>query len=339
LPLRSSKNYELRSEDRHLHPYCIVDSIDEFCEGDVVLVNPDGSIVFLYEINVRSNVIMTTERCNHRCIMCAQPPVNTEEDKTPFNLRLISLMDKHTKEIGLSGGEPTLIGDNLFLLIKQIQRQMPSAAISILSNGVRFADIDYAAKLARLHHRDLQIDIPLFSDVAEIHNKIVGAPTFYKTVQGLYNLAQLRQQIGIRVVVQRLNYKRLPQLADFIYHNFPFVAQVAFMQMEMVGMALSNKDEVWIDPFDYNRELAEAVLLLNERGIDAYVYNSQMCILPEEVRQYAVQSISDWKDIYIDECDGCQCRGKCAGLFASNKTYHSSHIRPIVEMHEDARVN
>ena len=90
--------------------------------------------------------------------------------------------------------------------------------------------------LAKCHHHDLQIDIPLFSDIADDHNRIVGAKTFYKTIQGLYNLALFHQRIGLRIVVHRKTYKRLPQFADFIYHNFPFVSQVAFMQMEITGL-------------------------------------------------------------------------------------------------------
>lgn len=92
-------------------------------------------------------------------------------------------------------------------------------------------------KLAKCRHQDLQIDIPLFSDIADEHNRIVGAKTFYKTVQGLYNLALFRQRIGLRIVVHKQTYKRLPQFADFIYHNFLFVAQVVFMQMETTGLA------------------------------------------------------------------------------------------------------
>ena len=79
--------------------------------------------------------------------------------------------------------------------------------------------------MAKCNTSDLQVDVPLFSDIAEEHNRIVGAKTFYKTVRGLYNLALFRIQIGIRIVVHRQTYKRLPQLADFIYHNFPFVSQ------------------------------------------------------------------------------------------------------------------
>lgn len=75
-------------------PYCIVEDIANFHEGDVVIINAKGEIIFVYEINSNHNALMATERCNHRCIMCPQPPVLQEKDKTPFNLKLISLFDK-----------------------------------------------------------------------------------------------------------------------------------------------------------------------------------------------------------------------------------------------------
>lgn len=316
-------------------PYCITESIADFQEGDVVVINNKGEIIFLYEIASKHNAIMATERCNHRCIMCPQPPILQEQDKTPFNLKLISLLDKKTEEIGITGGEPTLIGDNLFVLIKHIQKELPKAAISILSNGVKFADKEFAMKLAKCRHHDLQIDIPLFSDIAKEHNRIVGASTFYKTVQGLYNLALFRQRIGLRIVIHKQTYKRLPQFADYIYHNFPFVSQVAFMQMETIGLAKENFDELWIDPYEYNNELREAVLLLADRGMKPYIYNAQLCLLPEDIRCYAQQSISDWKDIYLPECEGCALKGQCAGFFASNKEFQSKHIQKIEHISND----
>lgn len=297
--------------------------------GDVVLITPSGLCTVLYEINSTHNAIMATERCNHRCIMCPQPPIAQEKDKTDFNLRLVDLFDSSTKEIGITGGEPTLIGGNLFILIRHIQKKLPHTAINLLSNGVKFADRDFAKQLALCNHHDIQVDVPIFSDIAEEHNRIVGAKTFYKTVQGLYNLALFQQRIGIRVVVHKHTYRRLPQLADYIYHNFPFVSQVAFMQMETTGLAEFNLDQLWIDPFDYQNELREAVLLLRERGIPSFVYNAQLCVLPEDIRKYAVQSISDWKDIYIEECSECCCRGICAGFFASNREHHSAHIKAL----------
>ena len=303
--------------------------VEEFHEGDVVTINKDGVITFLYEIKSTSNAVFATGRCNHRCIMCPQPPVVQEEDMTPFNMKLISLFDKNTKEVGITGGEPTMIGDKLFDLIKQIKKYTPKAAISILSNGVRFADRDYAMKLALCNCCDLQIDIPIFSDIAEQHNEIVGAKTFYKSVQGLYNLALFGTKIGLRVVVHKKTNKRLPQLADYIYHNFPFVCNVAFMQMETIGMAEENINELWIDPYDYNEQLVAAIEILRSRGIHVSVYNAQLCVLPEQIRDTAIQSISEWKDIYLDECQDCKLIGQCGGFYASNKKHHSAHIKKI----------
>lgn len=312
---------------------CMVDKQElcNFHEGDVVLITNKGEIIFLYEINSLHNAIFVTERCNHRCIMCPQPPIESETDKTPFNLKLISLMDKNTRELGITGGEPTLIGDELFDIIRQIQKYQPRAAISLLTNGVKFADKSYAMKLAMCKHHDLQIDIPIFSDIADEHNRIVGAKTFYKTVQGLYNLALFNQRIGLRIVVHKQTYKRLPQLADYIYHNFPFVSQVAFMQMETTGNASTNIDELWIDPYKYNEELKQAVLLLDNRGIRTFIFNAQLCVLTPEMWEFAIASISDWKDEYLPECDGCKLRERCGGLFASNLEHHSAHINPNLE--------
>lgn len=320
-----------QTQTKGSRPIISVDSVADFTEGDVVLINNKGEIIFLFEIRSMHNAIFATERCNHRCIMCPQPPVASEIDKTPFNLKLISLIDRNACELGITGGEPTLIGDKLFELIKQIQKYQPKAAISLLSNGVKFADKSYAMKLALCKHHDLQVDVPIFSDIADEHNRIVGAKTYYKTVQGLYNLAFFRQKIGIRIVVHRQTYKRLPQFADYIYRNFPFVSQVAFLQMETTGNASDNIDEIWIDPFDYNAQLQEAVNILDQRGIRTYIYNAQLCVLPESLWAFAQNAISDWKDTFLPLCNDCKLKERCGGLFESNQTHHSSHIRPYRE--------
>ena len=43
-------------------PYCVVDNVDEFHEGDVVVVNQQGEIIFVYEVKSNHNAIMATER-------------------------------------------------------------------------------------------------------------------------------------------------------------------------------------------------------------------------------------------------------------------------------------
>lgn len=306
-----------------------VDNITELHENDIVTIEPNGRINIIYDSNSCHNGIFITGRCNSNCIMCPQPPVKEEEDKFELNLKFISLIDKGAKTFGITGGEPTLIGDKLFDILNAINKRIPKASIDILSNGIKFEDYNYAKKFAQTIKQDIVVDIPLYSDIDTIHNSIVRTNTFYRTIKGIYNLAKFNIKIGIRVVIHKINYDRLPELSNFIYSNFPFVYHVAFMQMELMGHAKENLDELWIDPIDYNNELETAVLNLYHRSIHVSIYNSQLCILPENIRVFAVQSISDWKNIYISECEECTIKAECPGFFASSKNTYSRGIMAI----------
>lgn len=311
--------------------YCSEDTLNQLKEGDVVQVEPDGRFTVLIEAQSNANFLALTERCNHRCIMCPQPPVTHEESRLEHNLRLIELMPKDTQSLCITGGEPTMLGDELIMVLKRLKNHSPNTAITILTNAVKLADRNFVLKIAACQCSDLQIDVPLFGATPERHNQIVGAKTFYKTVQGLYNLASCRLQVGIRVVMHKLTYQHLSDIAYFIYHNFPFVNQVAFMQMETIGYAQDNIKQLWIDPYDYKDELSNAVNFLRERKINVLIFNAQLCVLNPDVRDIAVQSISDWKNIDLQDCVQCTKRSQCAGFFASNAEYHSSHIAPFTK--------
>lgn len=309
-----------------------VEGISELHENDVVSINEKGKISVLFDIHSIHNSLFVTERCNSNCIMCPQPPVKHEEDRTNFNLKLISLIDKNIKEIGITGGEPTLLGNRLFDIFNAIYNRMPNSTINLLSNGINFENYDFTKQFVHHIKQDIIIDIPLYSDIDSIHNGIVRSNTFFRTIQGIYNLAKFDLKIGIRVVVHKMNYDRLAQLSEFIYSNFPFVYHVAFMQMEPIGLAKAYIDELWVDPIDYNKELETAVLNLYHRDIDVSIYNAQLCILPENMRRFAVQSISEWKNIYIDECNGCIKKSECPGFFASSKNIYSRGIMAIKDL-------
>ncbi len=308
-----------------------VKNIYDLNENDLVTINENGIINVVFDIKSRHNAIFVTERCNSNCIMCPQPPVKQESDKFKLNLKYISLIDKKTQTIGITGGEPTLMGDKLFGILNAIHKRIPYASINLLSNGIKFEDYEYTKRFAHSIKQDLVIDIPLYSDVDTIHNSIVRTNTFYRTIKGIYNLAKFNIKIGIRIVVHKMNYERLPELAEYIYSNFPFVYNVAFMQMEPIGNVLDNFEKLWIDPYNYNKELENAVLKLYHRDMHVSIYNSQLCILPDIIRRFAVQSISDWKNIYLDECEKCIMKEQCPGFFKSAKKHHSKKIKPIIK--------
>ena len=202
---------------------CEKEQLQRLTDGDILSIDKEGNIDILYERNSEHNALLVTERCNCSCVMCPQFTNNEEDDKTPLNLRIISLIDRHTASLGITGGEPTLLGDKLIKIIRACKERLPRTSLTLLSNGIRFDDFDYVKKLMMVQHPDLTIDIPLYADTDSEHNKIIGAKGFFRTINGLYNLTRFNQRIGIRIVINKLNYRRLPQLVEFIYHNFPFV--------------------------------------------------------------------------------------------------------------------
>jgi His-Xaa-Ser system radical SAM maturase HxsC len=222
------------------------------------------------------------------------------------------------------------IGDNLLKLITICRDRFDKAVVSLLTNGRKFRDFEFARQLAEINHPNLLICVSLNADTDTQHDYILGAKnSFREAVEGIQNLAIFGQRIEIRVVIQALNYKRLPQLAEYIYRNFPFVFHIAFMGMEVCGLAVENIDEIWIDPYDYQKQLKDAVLELHRRMMNVSIYNVPLCLLPPELWSFARQSISTWKNIYLPICEQCSVKGDCCGTFSTSGQWQSKRIAPV----------
>lgn len=304
---------------------------EQLSDGDVVSVAPSGFARILYRRNSPHNFILMTDQCNSFCLMCSQPPRKVDDrERIREHLRLIDLMDPDTRELGITGGEPTLFGKDFLKLIEKCKRVLPHTVLHVLSNGRLFYYRELARALAEIGHHDLMIGIPLYSDVDSEHDYVVQAKgAFEETMLGLYNLDNYKVPIEIRVVIHQQTYRRLPQLAEFIARNLPFASHVALMGMEMFGFANRNIDELWIDPCEYQPELIEATETLFLSGMNVSLYNHQLCVLDERVWPFAIRSISDWKNIYLEECQDCAMREECGGLFHSAAKKHSAHIKPF----------
>lgn len=75
--------------------------------------------------------------------------------------------------------------------------------------------------------------------------------------------------------------------------------------------------------------MAKAVLALAQSKKDVAVYNVPLCLIPKEIHEYAQKSISDWKNIYLPQCEQCKLKSECCGLFATSKRPFES-LSPIV---------
>jgi His-Xaa-Ser system radical SAM maturase HxsC len=300
--------------------------------GDIVSVSADGRrIRVLWRRDSYQNSILLTERCNHYCLMCSQPPKEVDDHWLLDDaVELVRLLPPNTTDIGFTGGEPTLYGAKLIQLLRLCRSLLPWAEVHVLSNGRRFADEEYARAWAGIENPRLMVGIPLYGPEPSLHDYVVQSKgAFEGTVRGILNLGELNQRIEIRVVMHKLTAPAIVEIAEFICRNLPFVEQVAIMGLEMIGLARAFADEVWIDPYEYRDALADALILLDGRGIRTMLYNHQLCLIDRDIWRFSVHSISDWKNEYHPECLRCSVIDKCGGFFFSARYRLSEHIRAI----------
>jgi His-Xaa-Ser system radical SAM maturase HxsC len=262
--------------------------------------------------------------------MCSQPP-SSHDDIEHFykkNVKIIESAPKELPSIGITGGEPTLLGTKLFDLFELISLHLPDTLIHVLTNGRMFSQQNYARTLANGSFTNLLFGIPIHSDYQGDHDRITQIHgSFSETMKGLYNLGKSGFDIELRVVITRSNSTRLPELANFIYRNLPFVRYVSFMGLEYTGWLKKNHHE-WIDPTEYQEALEKAVTSLANLGMMVSVFNVPLCLLSTRLHPYACKSISDWKVYYESFCDSCGEKEACCGLFTTSKI-QSKHLHPI----------
>jgi His-Xaa-Ser system radical SAM maturase HxsC len=310
-----------------------VRDIDHLRQGHVIAIEPmNGFIRTVYRPESQHNILFATERCNSNCLMCSQPPKDADDTDalTDRNLQLIDFMSPATEYLTITGGEPTLLGGRLFAILAKLRDRLPETDIHILTNGRRFAWPEFTAEFAAVSHPRLSLGIPLYSDYAPLHDYVVQARgAFDQTVLGLHQLARHGINIEVRVVLHALTTSRLKLLAEYISRNLTFVDHVAFMGLEQTGYTPRNIEELWIDPVDYQEELEASVTVLARFGIEARIYNHQLCVLKPSLWKYSKQSISDWKNIYMDCCTGCHVRERCGGFFQWAPKRQSRSVRPL----------
>jgi His-Xaa-Ser system radical SAM maturase HxsC len=298
------------------------DDLIEIQEGDILHISSSGELRILYTLSSNDNVLFITQNCNHNCIMCSQPPRKQKDLDFFYNVnsRLLELIPDDCETLGITGGEPTLLGQRLFKLYNEISDKLPNTNVHTLTNGRAFYSDKFCNDLAHCKNKNLTFGIPLYSDYSALHNYIVQSRNaFEQTIKGLYNLAYLNQKIELRIVISQLNYSRLIELANFIYINLPFVNHVVFMGLEDIGNAVINSELVWIESQRYIDELNSAVEYLYNFGIRTSIYNIPLCLLPPNLWKHSTKSISDWKTKYLDSCNGCSLKENCCGVFGTSQ--------------------
>ena len=208
LPEAIAKNYGLISDDENIKTnfkvvlrkkttkqintteFLIPQELNHLEDGDIISINPKTFFTrVLFRSKSKQNSILLTERCNHYCLMCSQPPKEIDDSWILSETKeLIKILPNNLSEIGFTGGEPTLYGDDFIDLMRLTKSYLPNTSIHILTNGRAFKDIDFTRKYAEIQHTDMVLGIPIYSDDPVRHDYVVQSPgAFSETLKGIYH--------------------------------------------------------------------------------------------------------------------------------------------------------
>jgi His-Xaa-Ser system radical SAM maturase HxsC len=301
--------------------------------GDILgLHNTSGKFRSLFRSNSRHNSFLVTERCNNYCLMCSQPPKDVDDRWILDEIReSLPLIDKSTPTLTFTGGEPLSDWLEFTRVLAECRDELPNTAIQVLTNGRAFSNSEIVNTWRDIQHPSLIAAIPVYASVDHIHDYVVQAKgAFDETILGILKLKDRGQRVEIRVVLHSQTAPIITETCRWIARNLPFVDHVALMGLENTGFAIANESLLWIDPVDYQDALAKGVDALSAARVNVSVYNLPRCVLHRSVWPYAVQSISDWKNGYVEVCTRCTEKSRCSGLFTSGRPRQSRGIAAIL---------
>lgn len=306
---------------------------DELHVGDVVVpvAGKSQCLVHFREAD-RHHAIFLTNRCNSYCLMCSQPPTPQDDSwLVEQAIEIIRHIRTSPQAIGLTGGEPLLLRSGLRRILDSLSAHHPTTSIEVLTNGRLFSDEAFVHQMLDDLAARTSWLIPLYGHSDFLHDFVVQSPgAFDETVAGLLALQAREQPIQLRVVLIKPVLQVLPELCRFIAVNLPFLREVALMACEPTGFAMANREHCEVDLADWSGTITRATRELERRRVPVILMNTPLCALPSHLWPLAHKSISDWKNVYATECNGCAVRARCSGLFAwHDKGWKPSKIRPI----------
>jgi Fe-coproporphyrin III synthase len=162
-----------------------------------------------------------TERCNSRCVTCDYWRHGRLDTSKESVARLVPSLERlGTRVALLSGGEPLLNPE-----WQEIARLLKGAGIKLwlLTSGLSLAK--HAMRVAQVFDA---VTVSLDGTNRQTYAAIRGLDAFDKVCAGIRAAVRVGSKVGLRVTLQRANYRELPRFIELAHeldvHSISFLA-------------------------------------------------------------------------------------------------------------------
>lgn len=286
--------------------------------------------------------------CNNDCVLCVANISEKHENMSTSQMVAYfdRLIDNKNLTIQISGGEPTIRGDFLYLM-EYLSVNAPRITKVLLSNGRMFSNTDFTARVS--DYPPVCVLVPLHSYEPKLHDMITRRPgSFDETVLGIRNLLEYKIIVIPKIIVNKLNYKLVPDFVEFIAQTFPECKAVGVDTIDLLGSAGANKEMLKVKHTESAPYIQKAIDVAQKYGLHMSVIYMPFCLVEERYRKFisADQFIVMYKDPRdertkgsltkergtVEACGKCKYVGECPGTWYSYfREFGYDELKPIYD--------
>lgn len=137
-------------------------------------------------------------------------------------------------------------------------------------------------------------------------------------------------EVEVRIIVSKLNYEHLNSIANFIADNLKGIFCVNFVGLEVRGNCAKNAKQVYIDYHSAaQRKSYRRQTSLSARALTSVSTIIRSVSLIKDIGQSLKKSISSYKSKYYEECNECEVKESCCGIFQATMNFIKPTVFPI----------
>lgn len=281
--------------------------------------------------NSKCYELILNYNCNARCLFCSQgsfdKSLNAEFGAIAKNI--YSAWKAGYRRLGLTGGEPLIRPD--ILKIIALGKKVGFRFIRVQTNGIRLEDEKFCAALVKAG-----LTFSKFSFVTDDprqHDTLVGVPgAWEKAMKGMEQLRKLKIRLGNNILVNKRNYRRLPEIiTSFIGRG---ITNFVVIYPVYIGSMKENAKELGVSLPDCSKYFLAAADLMEKAGLGGEILflNTPPCFLKgrEDLaigldlfntlvtdpggRKTDLDANSEATKVYSPACAACALKGRCKGV-------------------------
>jgi MoaA/NifB/PqqE/SkfB family radical SAM enzyme len=261
-------------------------------------------------------------KCNQRCVFCSYPEEGGADGEVSLKAWLKEIAGMPPGLVQISGGEPLLAPAAelcaLLAAVKKLGRAAELQTNAIAAAGMRAENLNKIVKALNAAGGYFNVNFPAASAALDL--KITGTRgAFKKRLAGVGRLIKAGARVRLTHVISSLNYRELPDFAEFAVKKLKGVSWAQFSYIKGIGRAdgpLFLPRYAEVKPF-----LEKALFVCEKNGLHCEVDHIPPCFLGGFYRLNVdmVKMRDGVKGPHLEEkahvpaCRGCRFYALCPG--------------------------